>query len=241
MLESIYELPLSRTNVPAHIIDIVYGCIPRSFTDEPKDDAANANDRIQASPSKRARTASSSTLGLDGDDPFDMPKPFLPPPMSTYPPSSTRTRSFTSRTRSHTSVFSTRSRASGSTAFSLPDPPKPAHPGISVCPSPAHLHRMGKPVYVRHAVERFTWEDEIAGVNMGRDCVPVLWRGCGPACLDFLDQKEEVEDKEEGVVKEVGQSSTLTAGSDQDEEHVVEFQPADLSGGFADAFFEEDG
>ena len=40
------------------------------------------------------------------------------------------------------------------------------------------------------AEERFTWVTELAGVRVGETTggVPVLWRGCGRGCLDFLDK-----------------------------------------------------
>jgi hypothetical protein len=42
---------------------------------------------------------------------------------------------------------------------------------------------------VRHAEERFTWENYVAGVSVG-GAVPLLWRGCQWGCLDFLDESE---------------------------------------------------
>ena len=74
--------------------------------------------------------------------------------------------------------------------------------GVSACPSPFHSHPRGgggggpapPSVYVRHAEERWTWEEVVAGVRVGAegvhgdgDRVPVRWRGCARGCLGFLD------------------------------------------------------
>ncbi|KAM5544423.1 hypothetical protein V8D89_002083 [Ganoderma adspersum] len=60
--------------------------------------------------------------------------------------------------------------------------------GVSVCPSPVHYGEPA-PVYVKHAEERWTWEDVVAGVHVGAEGrgVPVRWRGCARGCLAFLD------------------------------------------------------
>jgi hypothetical protein len=71
------------------------------------------------------------------------------------------------------------------------------------CPSPRHNYatpprvmcqtwpwpRLGPP-FVMHAEERYTWVSDLAGVRVGESTggVPILWRGCGRGCLDFLDQ-----------------------------------------------------
>ena len=71
------------------------------------------------------------------------------------------------------------------------------------CPSPRHNYatppvvvgqpwpwpRLGPP-FVMPAEERYTWVTELAGVRVGESTggVPILWRGCGRGCLDFLDQ-----------------------------------------------------
>jgi hypothetical protein len=71
------------------------------------------------------------------------------------------------------------------------------------CPSPRHNYatpsvvvgqpwpwpRLGPP-FVMPAEERHTWVTELAGVRVGESTggVPILWRGCGRGCLDFLDQ-----------------------------------------------------
>ena len=99
-------------------------------------------------------------------------------------------------------------------------------------------------MYIRPAVERFTWEDEIAGVKMGEaDGVPVLWRGCGPRCLDWLDEEDDEEEGADGGGGKTDDSDVqadvmATGEGDMDE---AEFQPVDLSGGLAEAFYESDG
>jgi hypothetical protein len=75
---------------------------------------------------------------------------------------------------------------------------------IGRCPSPRHHSgvaaqqataittmtwaRLGPP-FVLPAEERYTWVTELAGVRVGETIggVPLLWRGCGRSCLDFLD------------------------------------------------------
>ncbi len=71
------------------------------------------------------------------------------------------------------------------------------------CPSPRHIYtappvvagqpwpwpRLGPPFTIP-AEERYTWVNELAGVRVGESTggVPILWRGCGNGCLNFLDQ-----------------------------------------------------
>ncbi|KAH9954662.1 hypothetical protein BC827DRAFT_1241677 [Russula dissimulans] len=67
------------------------------------------------------------------------------------------------------------------------------------CPSPRHAlaggpwawARVGPP-FVLPAEERYTWVSELAGVRVGETTggVPLLWRGCGRGCLNFLDEGE---------------------------------------------------
>ncbi|KAF9462885.1 hypothetical protein BDZ94DRAFT_1309217 [Collybia nuda] len=60
--------------------------------------------------------------------------------------------------------------------------------GVGMCPSPHHRTYAGKQsVFIRHAEERFSWEQTIAGVRVG-GAVPIQWRGCQWGCLDFLDK-----------------------------------------------------
>jgi len=68
------------------------------------------------------------------------------------------------------------------------------------CPSPRHAQvsgpwawaRLGPP-FVLPAEERYTWVGVLAGVRVGETTggVPLLWRGCGRGCLDFLDGGED--------------------------------------------------
>ena len=65
---------------------------------------------------------------------------------------------------------------------------KETHPGVGTCRSPAHRGQRPS-VFVRHAEERFSWEDIIGEQPVGIEGgVPVLWRGCSIGCLSFLDQ-----------------------------------------------------
>ncbi|KAI0085848.1 hypothetical protein BDY19DRAFT_1059398 [Irpex rosettiformis] len=61
------------------------------------------------------------------------------------------------------------------------------HPGIGTCMSPRHP-RHARPVFIYPAEQRFQWVRIIAGQNTKEE-VPVLWRGCMPGCLSFLDQE----------------------------------------------------
>lgn len=69
------------------------------------------------------------------------------------------------------------------------------------CPSPRHIYGTPQavvaqawpslgPPFVMPAEERYTWVGELAGVRVGESTggVPILWRGCGRGCLDFLDK-----------------------------------------------------
>ncbi|KAI1784765.1 hypothetical protein LXA43DRAFT_901051 [Ganoderma leucocontextum] len=73
--------------------------------------------------------------------------------------------------------------------FSAPRVVEEEMTGVSKCPSP--VHRAGNGVFVRHAEERWTWEEVVAGVHVGAESggggVPVRWRGCSRGCLAFLD------------------------------------------------------
>lgn len=81
------------------------------------------------------------------------------------------------------------------------------------CPSPRHCGapagpswhwpwaRLGPP-FVLPAEERYTWVSELAGVRVGETTggVPLLWRGCGPGCLDFLvDESSKTVDAPAGT------------------------------------------
>jgi len=67
--------------------------------------------------------------------------------------------------------------------------PSPRHCGAAQVARPWAWARLGPP-FVLHAEERYTWVSELAGVRVGETTggVPLLWRGCGPGCLDFLDE-----------------------------------------------------
>lgn len=83
------------------------------------------------------------------------------------------------------------------------------------CPNPAHKGR----VFVKHASERYSWERTVAGVDVG-GAVPMRWRGCLAACLDFLDETGEREATWGGGVPVIGPRPPARAaqseGSDVD-------------------------
>ncbi|KAH9983250.1 hypothetical protein BJV74DRAFT_851415 [Russula compacta] len=71
------------------------------------------------------------------------------------------------------------------------------------CPSPRHNSaapvtwawaRHGPP-FVLPAEERYTWVNELAGARVGETTggVPLLWRGCGRGCLNFLDDNKTID------------------------------------------------
>ncbi|KAI0296729.1 hypothetical protein B0F90DRAFT_1819836 [Multifurca ochricompacta] len=80
------------------------------------------------------------------------------------------------------------------------------HKSFGRCPSPKHRcadsvivgaawswARIGPP-FVVPAEERYTWVTELAGLRVGETTggVPVLWRGCGAGCLNFLGDEVNV-------------------------------------------------
>ncbi len=75
---------------------------------------------------------------------------------------------------------------------------------------------------MKHAEERFTWEDVVAGVNTGEPFgVPLLWRGCSKGCLDFLgsrrnDPEENLHDEEDTDVMWEGDTEAVTTDTDDD-------------------------
>jgi hypothetical protein len=87
------------------------------------------------------------------------------------------------------------------------------------CPSPQHCGaaaqiagpswpwaRLGPP-FVLPAEERYTWVSELAGVRVGETTggVPLLWRGCGPGCLNFLvDASSKTVDAPAGAAQTEG-------------------------------------
>lgn len=58
--------------------------------------------------------------------------------------------------------------------------------GISSCPNPGHRRN----IFIHHAEERYTWEDNIANIPIG-GVAAMLWRGCQHGCLDFLGPPTE--------------------------------------------------
>ncbi|RPD58859.1 hypothetical protein L226DRAFT_555043 [Lentinus tigrinus ALCF2SS1-7] len=124
--------------------------------------------------------------------------------------------------------------------------------GISVCPSPRHRADDGSwldrrvPVFVHHAEERWTWQEEIAGVRVGPGGVggvgvPVRWRGCSRGCLAFLDPPpprvpspqppQEPQPHEDHVsAVDAGLNLDLDVGGDVD----VEMEDLTFEGGLAD-------
>lgn len=82
---------------------------------------------------------------------------------------------------------------------------------MGICGNPNH-HAEDR-IFVRPVERRFSWEKVIAGQNAG-GMVPVMWRGCGHGCLDFLNphigagcvETEDVEmaiDEENQVVQQI--------------------------------------
>ena len=99
--------------------------------------------------------------------------------------------------------------------------------GIGVCPSPRHHHRT---VFARHAEERFTWEQRVAGVSVG-GAVPLRWRGCQWGCLDFLGGTGEVSD-DEGAGGSVSdrEHDSDTERSDEGKSEMVQLVQLPLGG-----------
>ena len=137
--------------------------------------------------------------------------------------------------------------------------------GISVCPSPRHRAADGSwldgrvPVFVRHAEERWTWQEEIAGVRVGAEGVggvgvPVRWRGCSRGCLAFLDppapgpvpspgseEPEEPQPSHDGVQVGAGAGVAdedldldLDIGGQEGGDGDVEMEDLTFAGGLAD-------
>ncbi|OBZ65258.1 hypothetical protein A0H81_14771 [Grifola frondosa] len=75
------------------------------------------------------------------------------------------------------------------------------------------------------AEERWTWEDIIAGVQVGAQGVsgagvPVLWRGCGRGCLDFLDGEETLPQGDDGPDERMDVDADM--GEDEDAVQIVQ-------------------
>ena len=86
--------------------------------------------------------------------------------------------------------------------------PSPRHCGTAAAaaqvagPGPSWPWARLGPPFVLPAEERYTWVSELAGVRVGETTggVPLLWRGCGPGCLNFLvDEGSKVVDAPAGV------------------------------------------
>ena len=97
-------------------------------------------------------------------------------------------------------VTSHQSRGGGGTTSKQPFDPK-AH----VCTSPAHEHPIS---YTQHALERMEWVSmrDIVGQGSARmngkeKLIPILHRGCGKGCLDWLEDEVESlsSDEEEDI------------------------------------------
>ncbi|KAI0644292.1 hypothetical protein C8Q79DRAFT_1002184 [Trametes meyenii] len=126
-----------------------------------------------------------------------VPAAVAKPATATYPSGRSKVRRDEGQRDVHDDVFSntfSHNEAPHDASTLQADAPDP--PTISVCPSPAHHGQSRMPVFVRPAEERFTWEDIVAGVQVGADGidgvgVPVRWRGCRRGCLAFLDPEPE--------------------------------------------------
>ncbi|GJN91617.1 hypothetical protein Rhopal_004640-T1 [Rhodotorula paludigena] len=128
---------------------------------------------------------------------------FTPSSPASTAPASSFSSPFLSfpRTRQPSSS-SAHSRADGSAG-----PTQPFDPLSHVCRSPAHTDALtgaGAKGFVRPAVERIEWVSEAslkrgaggaAGAAAGAKGevrnIPIRWRGCGAACLDWLEEEEE--------------------------------------------------
>jgi hypothetical protein len=72
--------------------------------------------------------------------------------------------------------------------------------GISTCPNP--VHGSEKPNFVHHSEERYTWEKNFPGIEYLGGLATVLWRGCQPGCLQFLDIEDEKPGQNVDLVKD---------------------------------------
>ncbi|KAI0365173.1 hypothetical protein BV20DRAFT_1004514 [Pilatotrama ljubarskyi] len=121
-------------------------------------------------------------------------------------------------------------------AFTQLDDNEPDPPALSVCPSPLHHGQFRVPVFVQPAEERWTWEEEIAGVRVGAEGVggvgvPVRWRGCGRGCLSFLDPESEVAAVSEGGVGEEGGRAGVALDGNGGGDVEVDVEMDELEGG----------
>ncbi|GHJ84037.1 hypothetical protein NliqN6_0439 [Naganishia liquefaciens] len=109
-----------------------------------------------------------------------------------------------------------------SSSFRLSEPASPddplddaaKNPYFSPCPNPAHEQLFTRKIYVgAPAVERIEW----ARVNGADKEVPILWKGCGVECLQFLEERDSDGDDDEDLSDtDVDQDSGDDDGFDAD-------------------------
>lgn len=71
------------------------------------------------------------------------------------------------------SFITTRPKASAEPLFD---------PEANIC----HIHKTT--CFREHASERIEWVSKVASIAVGSPGIPLRYRGCGPRCLDFLEQ-----------------------------------------------------
>lgn len=87
-------------------------------------------------------------------------------------------------------------------SFLVPEPDDAStNPFYYPCPSPRHRDSVdqhqspsdppARRVFFDAAEERFEWVE-----ICGEQHLPILWRGCSPGCLAFLDEEEEEEEED---------------------------------------------
>ncbi|BGP28924.1 hypothetical protein JCM10296v2_000660 [Rhodotorula toruloides] len=130
-----------------------------------------------------------------------LPDHLLAPFLSTFqisPPSLSFAR------QRHSSASSTLSLDS----FASTPSPQPFDPLSNICRSP--LHAGEDRVFLTPACERFEWVSEAtlkpapkADGKKGKDRevrnIPIRWRGCTAACLDWLEEEEQVDESDIGA------------------------------------------
>jgi hypothetical protein len=85
-------------------------------------------------------------------------------------------------------------------------------------------------VFVHHAEEAYTWEDHIAGVNVGGS-VPLRWRGCQKGCLDFLHPEVQYDREMAEAADWADEERKAELGEGNDSE-VVQLLHLSLAGDF---------
>lgn len=87
------------------------------------------------------------------------------------------------------------------------------NPYFSPCPNPAHEQVYTRKVYVgAPAVERIEW----ARVSGADKEVPILWKGCGVGCLQFLEEPDSDGDEDDLSDTDVDQDLEEDDGFDAD-------------------------